>query len=239
MAQRKAAYAPRHLRAEPAASRGKPAARETAVRTAAKRGAAARKRWAAAAERQGTANSAAETSELFNKTLLPMVENVHRLDQASLRVGVTWLLLLPVLLLIIRRLTGSSKVTFLIIWVVGMFIISSALILIGYADHELKRFLEEVKRYEPAAAGTTLGNVLNRGSSDAYALPLAPDILLGTVRRIRSRLSESRSSGQESSDNKADEDSAQLLVVEQWLRRLAQSRGKEAEHAEYPSDPSR
>lgn len=238
MAQRKVAYAPRHLRAEHEASRGKPAARETAVRTAAKRGVTARKRRAAAAERQSTMNGASETSELFYQTLLPMVENVHRLDQASLRVGVTWLLLLPVLLLIIRRLTGSSKVTFLIIWVVGMFIISAALILIGYADHELKRFLEEVKRYEPAAAGTTLGSVLNRDSSDAYALPLAPDILLGTVRRIRRRLSESRSSEQ-SSDKNADEDSEQLLVVEEWLHRIAQGRGKEAENAEYPSDHSR
>ena len=39
----------------------------------------------------------------------PMVENVHRLDQTSLRVGVSWLLLLPVLLLIIQRLTYLTR----------------------------------------------------------------------------------------------------------------------------------
>ena len=239
MAQRKAAYAPRHLRAEPAASRGKPAARETAVRTAAKRGAAARKRWAAAAERQGTANSAAETSELFNKTLLPMVENVHRLDQASLRVGVTWLLLLPVLLLIIRRLTGSSKVTFLIIWVVGMFIISAALILIGYADHELKRFLEDVKRYEPSAADTTLDSLLSYDRAEADTMPFSPDDLLGTMQRIRKRLAGGEHPEKHRKDEMSGEDEARLLIIEQWLQRLEQHRGKEAEHAEHTANHSR
>ena len=236
MAQNETSYSPRHLRAEHGTSRGKSAPKLAAARSAAKRGEAARERRAAAAEQKNTPDREPVNADLFEKSLLPMVENVHRLDQTSLRVGVTWLLLLPVLLLIIRRLTGSSKITFLIIWVVGTFIISAALILIGYADHELRRFLEEVKRYEPAAAGTTLDNVLSR---ESYALPISPDVLLGTMRRIRMRLSEEEPAKADGKDESADEDNAQLLAVEQWLQRLSQRRGKEAEHAEHPTDHSR
>ena len=236
MAQNDASYSPRHLRAEHGATRGKPAPKEAAARSAAKRGKAGRERRAAVMEQKTAPGREPVNAELFEKSLLPMVENVHRLDQTSLRVGVTWLLLLPVLLLIIRRLTGSSKITFLIIWVVGTFIISAALILIGYADHELRRFLEEVKRYGPAAAGTTLDNVLSR---ESYTLPISPDVLLGTMRRIRKRLSEEEPAEADRNDESAEEDSAQLLAVEQWLQHLAQRRGKEAEHAEHPTDHSR
>ena len=45
---------------------------------------------------------------LFEETLLPTVENIHRIDRKGLRVGLSWLAVLPVLLLIIRRLTDSS-----------------------------------------------------------------------------------------------------------------------------------
>ena len=236
MAQNETSYSPRHLRAEHGTSHGKSAPKLAAARSAAKRGEAARVRRAAAAEQKNAPDREPVNANLFEKSLLPMVENVHRLDQTSLRVGVTWLLLLSVLLLIIRRLTGSSKITFLIIWVVGTFIISAALILIGYADHELRRFLEEVKRYEPAAAGTTLDNVLSR---ESYALPISPDVLLGTMRRIRIRLSEEEPANADGKDESADDDNARLLAVEQWLQRLAQRRGKEAGHAEHPTDHSR
>ncbi len=236
MAQNETSYTPRHLPAEHSASRGKRAPKEAAARSALKRSKAARERRAAVREQKSAPGREPVNAELFEKTLLPMVENVHRLDQASLRVGVTWLFLLPVLLLIIRRLTESSKITFLIIWVVGTFIISAALILIGYSDHELRRFLEEVKRYEPAAEGTTLDNVLSR---DSNAIPISPDVLLGTMRRIRRRLSEKESSEEDGKYESAAEDDAQLLAVEQWLQRLAQRRGKEAEHAEHSADHSR
>lgn len=216
---------PRHLGAE-----NSPAARQAAARGAARH--EAPKRRSAAAERRRSARDAGGRGELFEKSLLPMVENVHRLDQTSLRVGVLWLVLLPVLLLVIRKLTGSSKLTFLIIWVVGMFIISAALILIGYADHQLKRFLEDVKRYEPAAADTTLDSLLGAEGSDPYALPVAPEALLGLLRRIRERHAAEDAEG-------AGEDEAQLLAVEQWLLRLEQRRGKEGAHAEHPTDHTR
>ena len=194
MAKKKPPYVPKHLRPEPSS----PAQHEAPAHSAEAKKAPARrlpgrtenagKRRRAPVNRpRAEAKPEADNSELFEKTLLPMVESVHKLDQAALRVGVTWLYLLPIMLLIIRRVTDSSKLTFLIIWVIGMFIISAALILIGYSDHQLKRFLEEVKRYEPAAAGEALDSVMNRGKDSPYALPLAPDLMLRTMQRKEAR----------------------------------------------------
>ena len=98
---------------------------------------------------------------LFEETLLPTVENIHRIDRKGLRVGLSWLAVLPVLLLIIRRLTDSSKVAFLIIWIIGMFIISAALIFVAYTDHELKRFLDAVKERVPAASDVELERLVS------------------------------------------------------------------------------
>ena len=65
--------------------------------------------------------------------------------------------------------------------------VTAALILIGYSDPQLKRFLEEVKRYEPAAAGEALDSVMNRSKDSPYALPLAPDLMLRTMQRKEAR----------------------------------------------------
>ena len=161
-----------------------------------------------------------------------MVEHVHHIDQTSLRVGVIWLLILPILLLVIRRLTGSSKVAFLIIWIVGMFIISAALILVAYADHELKRFLEDVKQYVPAATDTELDELLQKLESDG-ALDLDG---LGSTREILRGALERRRERRESGLPESEEETLRRLRIETWLQRLEQRRGKEESDAEYSQD---
>lgn len=173
-------------------------------------------------------------SQLIRQSLLPTVEQVHRIDQTSLRVGVIWLLILPVLLLVIRRLTGSSKVAFLIIWIVGMFIISSALILIAYADHGLKHFLEDAKQYASPASDAELDELLQRleagGGLDLEGLSTARDELRGALERLRER----RASGEPESA----EETLRERRIESWLQRLEQRRGKEESDAEHPTDHS-
>lgn len=199
----------------------------------------ARKRRAAAAAyraqregRQADPFGPARGTLLFRQSLLPMVEHVHHIDQTSLRVGVIWLLILPILLLVIRRLTGSSKVAFLIIWIVGMFIISAALILVAYADHELKRFLEDVKQYVPAATDTELDELLQKLESDG-ALNLDG---LGSTREILRGALERRRERRESGLPESEEETLRRLRIEAWLQRLEQRRGKEESDAEYSQD---
>ena len=185
---------------------------------------------------QATAQKRAAENTLFHQSLLPTVEHVHRMDQRGLRVGVIWLLVLPILLLVIRRLTDSNKVAFLIIWIIGMFIISAALIFVAYADHELKRFLEDAKQYVPEAAEMELGQLLPSPaeavrSLDADSLPVAPEILRGMLARRRERLEAGMSA-----EAVTPEEAARLRLIEDWLQRLEQRRGKETENAEHKAD---
>ena len=97
---------------------------------------------------------------LYYEKLLPYAEERHQAYQRSLRAGVRWLFALPVILLILQNLTGGSKIAFLIVWIVGMFIISAALIYIAYSDHELQSYLHDLTQYVPDAVDVGLGSLL-------------------------------------------------------------------------------
>ena len=81
------------------------------------------------------------SERLYYEKLLPYAEEQHRGNQRALHTGVGWLFALPVVLLVIQKLTGSSKIAILLAWIAGMFIISAALIHISFADYELQKYL--------------------------------------------------------------------------------------------------
>lgn len=160
---------------------------------------------------------------LYEETLLPMIENVHRIDRKGLRAGLAWLAALPILLLVIRRLTDSSKVAFLIIWIIGMFIISAALIFIAYTDRQLMRFLDAVKTRVPAASDTHLEDIGLK--ADLEQLPIAPERLRGLLARRHAR-----DAGQ------SEGEAADLRKLEEWLHALEQRRGKGERDAQHTQD---
>jgi hypothetical protein len=149
---------------------------------------------------------------------------------------VIWLLVLPILLLVIRRLTDSNKVAFLIIWIIGMFIIAAALIFVAYADHELKRFLEDAKQYVPEASETELDKLLPSPAEavrglEADSWPVAPEVLHGMLARHRDRWEAGTAA-----DTVTPEDAARLRLTEDRQRQLEQRREKETENAEHKVD---
>ena len=101
------------------------------------------------------------TSErLYYEKLLPYAENKHKGNQSALRAGVRWLFALPIILLIIQKLTDASKIAMLLAWIVGMFIIACALMYIAYADYELQKYLKDLTSMVPEVEGPELGNLL-------------------------------------------------------------------------------
>ena len=176
-------------------------------------------------------DAASRNTVLFEQSLLPTIERVHQIDQRALRAGVIWLLLLPVLLAVIRLLTDSSKVAFLIIWIIGMFILSAALIFVAYADHQLKAFLADARQYVPAAADTELDGLLP--DSSRIDLPAAPEILRGMIARGKER----RESGAQTGRS-ADQAAHPHPAGEQPA--CPEERGrKEAAHAEHSAHHTR
>lgn len=213
--------APQHLKTE-SPRRGRPA-RAVEHRAAAEKK-SRREAVGEAEARRAVTPGVSRSTILFEETLLPTVENVHRIERKGLRVGLAWLAVLPVLLLIVRRLTDSSKAAFLIIWIIGMFIISAALIFVAYTDHELMRFLDAVKERVPAASDVELERLV---SLPELELPVAPERLRSLIARRRER---------EAAREENPEEAADLRRIEEWLLRLERRRGKGESDAQYPQD---
>ena len=75
-------------------------------------------------------------------------EAMHANNKKRIRVGLILLGLLPVILIIIRLLTDSDRVVFLIIWVLCMFAVCTYLISIEFIDDSLRKTLEDVTEKE-------------------------------------------------------------------------------------------
>lgn len=82
--------------------------------------------------------------EALYTQLLERGMDMHVNNKKRIRSGLILLLLLPAILGMIRTLTQSDKIVFLIIWVFCMFVICIYLITIEYIDDTLQKTLEEV-----------------------------------------------------------------------------------------------
>ncbi len=90
---------------------------------------------------------------------LPYLEKAHHTNEHKIRLGLRLMLLLPLLLLAVQLLTGSSRIAFLLIFIFGMFALAAFLIFTAYADSQLKKALNEMQTYVPGA-GEELGELL-------------------------------------------------------------------------------
>ena len=81
--------------------------------------------------------------ELYTQ-LLERGMDLHANNKRRIRIGLILLLLLPAILGIILKMTGSDKIVFLLIWVFCMFVICIYLITIEYIDDSVRKTLEEV-----------------------------------------------------------------------------------------------
>ena len=85
--------------------------------------------------------------ELYNR-LLDRGLALHENNKKRIRIGLIFLAVFTVLMILIRLITNSDRVVFMILWVVGMFIISIYLISVEYIDDSIRKTLEEVSDRE-------------------------------------------------------------------------------------------
>ena len=75
-------------------------------------------------------------------------EALHRSNQKRIRIGLIFLAVFTVGMILVRWATGSDRVVFMVLWVVGMFAISIYLISVEYIDSSLNKTLVEVTERE-------------------------------------------------------------------------------------------
>ena len=85
--------------------------------------------------------------ELYNR-LLERGITLHENNKKRIRIGLIFLIVFTVLMILIRLITDSDRVVFMILWVVGMFAISIYLISVEYIDDSIRKTLEDVSDRE-------------------------------------------------------------------------------------------
>ena len=85
--------------------------------------------------------------ELYNR-LLERGMALHENNKKRIRFGLIFLIVFTVLMILIRMITDSDRVVFMILWVVGMFAASIYLISVEYIDDSIQKTLEEVSERE-------------------------------------------------------------------------------------------
>ena len=85
--------------------------------------------------------------ELYNR-LLERGVSLHENNRKRIRIGLIFLIVFTVLMILIRLITDSDRVVFMILWVVGMFIVSVYLISVEYIDDSIRKTLEDVSDRE-------------------------------------------------------------------------------------------
>ena len=80
--------------------------------------------------------------------LLTQTELLHQSNKRRIRRGLWGLLVMPLVLAVLLWLTDSSRIVFLLIWVLGMFLLSAYLITVEYLDFKVLRAMEGVSHKE-------------------------------------------------------------------------------------------
>ena len=85
--------------------------------------------------------------DLYNR-LLERGMALHENNKKRIRAGLIFLGVFTVLMILIRLMTDSDRVVFLILWVIGMFAASIYLISVEYIDDSISKTLEDVSDRE-------------------------------------------------------------------------------------------
>ena len=69
---------------------------------------------------------------------------LHSRNKRRIRNGFITMFALPAGISVLLALTGSSKISFLLVWVLSMFVVAAFLIIIAFIDAELQKMIADV-----------------------------------------------------------------------------------------------
>lgn len=75
-------------------------------------------------------------------------EQMHQKNQKRISVGLKCILIIPLIFLALLFWTDSSKVIFLILWIVSLFILATYLITVEYMDYNLMERMAKLNGQE-------------------------------------------------------------------------------------------
>ena len=72
-------------------------------------------------------------------------KEAHRKNQKRIAVGLKLIIIIPLIFLALLFFSGSSKVIFLILWIVSLFILAAYLITVEYMDYNLMERMAKLR----------------------------------------------------------------------------------------------
>jgi hypothetical protein len=78
------------------------------------------------------------------KRILEIQQAAHKKNQNRIKWGIRCVVLIPIIFLILMFTMESSKYVFLVLWVASLFVISTYLIYVEYADYKVQETMVEL-----------------------------------------------------------------------------------------------
>lgn len=102
-------------------------------------------------------------------------EQMHVKNEKRISIGIICIIVIPVVFLVLLFTMNSSKIVFLVFWIVSLFVISGYLITIEYRDYTMQQKLQELgikkeEEIDELIGSRVLGEKLGRISEMAGKL---------------------------------------------------------------------
>lgn len=81
-------------------------------------------------------------TESFDK-IIEYEEKIHEKNQIRIKYGIRMMIIIPLIFLFVMFKLESSKVVFLVLWIVSLFVLAAYLIAVEYMDYQLQIKLSE------------------------------------------------------------------------------------------------
>lgn len=99
------------------------------------------------------------------KQISDFSEKLHAKNQKRIKNGIICIFVIPLIFLIVLFAADSSKVVYLLLWVISMFIIAAYLISVAYIDYTMQEKLEklglEIKNGDRALIGNNFETLID------------------------------------------------------------------------------
>lgn len=103
-----------------------------------------------------------EDYEKLYDMLLGYEQEIHKKNQKRIRIGLRCLIIIPLIFLALLFWTESSKIVFLILWIVSLFILAGYLIFVEYSDYKLNEISNREQQERDALIGDGIAQVEER-----------------------------------------------------------------------------
>ena len=84
-----------------------------------------------------------EEQLIFNKMLEYYTES-HRMNKKRIRVGMICMIVIPLIFLMLMFTMNSSKIVYLVFWIISLFALCTYLIAVEYMDYNLQEHMKEL-----------------------------------------------------------------------------------------------